>query len=254
MDNQNNQGQARFLIAAVLSMVVLFGWSYLYSPTPPPSNNANNANTADAVNANTADPPTPAQTPAVAQQQPLQPVTAAADTVPNRTVTIKSLLYEVTLDSRGAVATSWVILKIKSYKSEYAVFADGSTESEKKPLELISQKATEQREFPFRLMAADGNVTAIANERNYQISAAEDTITLGAGQERAIDFTLVGDGGVEIRKSFVFRADSYIADLVVDVRQNGQPVPDTRLAIGASIGDHAINHHNFYHIESESVA
>src|SRR5688500_2793540 len=232
-------------------MIVLFGWSYFYSPTEPP---ASNANIAAEANTNTANTGSPVQNPAVAQQQPLQPAPAMPDANPNRTVTIKSPLYEVTLDSRGAVATSWVVLKNKSYKSEYAVFADGATESEKKPLELISQKATEQREFPFRLMAADGNVTAIANERNYQISAAEDTITLGAGQERAIDFTLVGDGGVEIRKSFVFRADSYIADLVVDVRQNGQPVPDTRLAIGASIGDHAINHHNFYHIESESVA
>ena len=251
MDNQNNQGQIRFLIAAVASMIVLFGWSYFYSPTAPPTNNANIAAEA---NTNTANTGSPLQTPAVAQQQPVQPAPAATDSVPNRTVTIKSPLYEVTLDSRGAVATSWVILKNKSYKSEYAIYADGSNEAEQKPLQLISQKATEQREFPFRLLTPDQNVTGAANDRNYQVSAAEDTIILGEGQERSIDFTLVGDGGVEVRKSFVFRADSYIADLAVDVRQNGQSVPSTRLAIGASIGDHAINHHNFYHIESESVA
>jgi YidC/Oxa1 family membrane protein insertase len=251
VDNQNNQGQIRFLIAAVASMIVLFGWSYFYSPTEPP---ASNANIAAEANTNTANTGSPVQNPAVAQQQPLQPAPAMPDANPNRTVTIKSPLYEVTLDSRGAVATSWIILKNKSYKSEYAIYADGSNEAEKKPLQLISQKAAEQREFPFRLLAADQNVTGVANDRNYQVSAAEDTIILGDGQERAIDFTLVGDGGVEIRKSFIFRADSYVADLAVDIRLNGQPVPNTRLAIGASIGDHAINHHNFYQIESESVA
>jgi YidC/Oxa1 family membrane protein insertase len=52
----------------------------------------------------------------------------------------------------------------------------------------------------------------------------------------------------------VFRGDSYVADLGIDLRQNGQPVPNTKLAIGASIGDHAIGHHNFYQIESETVA
>ena len=74
------------------------------------------------------------------------------------------------------------------------------------------------------------------------------------GEERKIEFTLAGENGVEVKKTFVFRADSYIADLAIDLKQNGQPVPNTRLAIGASIGDHAINHHNFYQIESEAVA
>jgi YidC/Oxa1 family membrane protein insertase len=38
------------------------------------------------------------------------------------------------------------------------------------------------------------------------------------------------------------------------LKKGGQSVPNTRLLIGASIGDHAINNHNFYHIESEAVA
>ena len=44
-------------------------------------------------------------------QQPQQPVAATSDTTPNRTITIKSPLYEVTLDSKGALATSWILLK-----------------------------------------------------------------------------------------------------------------------------------------------
>ncbi len=76
---------------------------------------------------------------------------------------------------------------------------------------------------------------------------------LAPGQEKQIEFTL-NDGGIEVKKTLLFRGDSYIADLGVTLKKDGQPVPNTRLLIGASIGDHAINNHNFYHIESEAVA
>jgi len=165
------------------------------------------------------------------------------DTTPARTITIKSPLYEVTLDSKGALATSWVILKNRSSKNEYPVYADGSSAANQKPLQLISQKALDQdpRELPFRLTMPDANVTKLVNERNYQISVTEDVITLAAGEEKPIEFTLVSDNGLEIKKSFVFRADSFVSDLAVTAKQNGQPIADTKLAVGASIGDHAIN-------------
>jgi YidC/Oxa1 family membrane protein insertase len=251
MDNSNNQSQFRFMIAAVLSMIVLFGWSYFYTPPKP----ANNSNTTEAVaNANTA---TPNPAPTVQPQSQL-PTTAATspDSTANRTVTIKSSLYEVALDSKGALAKSWILLKNRSPKGEYPVFADGSTDSEKKPLQLISQRALGQNppELPFRLSTADQTVTSFVNERNYQIAGAEETITLADGEERRIEFTLAGDNGIEIKKTFVFRGGSYIADLAVDLRQNGQPMPDAKLAIGASVGDHGINYHNLYHTESEAVA
>lgn len=230
-------------------MVVLFAWSYFYTPKKPPEN----ANTAEVANANTAQ---PAPAPPVAPQPSPQAAPSEPDATPNRTITIKSPLYEVSLDSKGAVATSWVLLQNKTPKGTYPIYADGSTETEKKPLQLISQKALEQnpRQLPFRLITADQNLNTLTNERNYQISVPQDTITLADGQEQQIDFTLTDASGVEVKKSFVFRGDNYVADLGITLKQNGQPVPNTRLAVGASIGDHAINHHGFYHIESETVA
>lgn len=253
MENQSNNSsnQSRFLIAAVLSMAILFGWQYFFAPKPNPDANSN-SNTA--ANANVAaNSPAPTATPAV--QQPAQ-VAAAPDSVPNRSITIKSPLYEATFDSKGALATSWIILKNKSSMNEYPVYADGSTGTEKKPLQLISQKAREQnpRELPFRLITPDAGVSAVINDRNYQISVPEETITLAPGEEKSIEFTLTGENGIEVKKAFVFRADSYVADLALTAKQNGQPIADTKLAIGASIGDHAINHHNLYHTESEAVA
>lgn len=258
MENQgNSSNQSRFLIAAVLSMAILFGWQYFFAPKPDPNANSNsntaaNANVAANVAANQ-----PAAQPTPATQQPVAaPVAGTPDAVPNRSITIKSPLYEVTFDSKGALATSWIILKNKSPKNEYAIFADGSTSTEKKPLQLISQKAREQnpRELPFRLVTPDAGLTTAINDRNYQISVPDETITLAAGEEKPIEFSFAGENGVEVKKAFVFRADSYVADLAVTAKQNGQPIADTKLAIGASIGDHAINFHSFYHTESETVA
>ncbi|HQX56840.1 MAG TPA: membrane protein insertase YidC, partial [Pyrinomonadaceae bacterium] len=131
MENQgNSSNQSRFLIAAVLSMAILFGWQYFFAPKPPPVDNANSNTAANtAANANTASPvPTPAPAPL--------PETAAAttpDTTPNRSITIKSPLYEVKLDSKGALATSWIIVKNKSPRADFPVYADGSHEGEQKP-------------------------------------------------------------------------------------------------------------------------
>jgi YidC/Oxa1 family membrane protein insertase len=251
MDNSNNQNQSRFLIAAILSMVVLFGWSYFLAPTPP----AVDPNANIAANTAPASPSATQPVPAIAGQ----PETAAAatpDTTPNRQITIKSPLYEVTLDSKGALATSWILIKNVSPKGEIPLYADRSTDENQKPLQLISKEALSRspRDIPFRLSTGDQNITNLVNDRNYEVSVAEDAITIAPGEERQIDFTLTDAGSVEVKKSFVFRADSYIADLGVTLRQNGQVVPDTKLLIGASIGDHEINHHTFYQIESEAVA
>ena len=59
---------------------------------------------------------------------------------------------------------------------------------------------------------------------------------------------------MEVKKSFVFRANSYVADLGISLKKGGQPVPNTKLLIGASVGDQGIPHHNFYHIEPEAIA
>ena len=258
MEESGKQNQSRFLIAALLSLVVLFGWSYLFPPKKPATDDANtaantNSNTVNANTAQTAGSQPPATQPT--QQAPEQ-LAQNLDETPNRTITISSPLYEVKLDSRGAVATSWIIKKDRSPRGEFPVYADGSTASNEKPLQLISSEALNRnpREVPFRLLTDDQGVNSAVNDRNYQISVPEEAVNLAEGQEKQVEFTMTGADGLEVKKSFLFRADSYVADLALTVRKGGQPVPNTRLAIGASIGDHAINHHNFYHIESEAVA
>src|SRR5690606_15153087 len=109
MENSNNtDSQKRFIIAAVLCVLILFGWQYFFAPKNPAGDNANKA-----ANSNTntaAEAPTPIPT-AAPTESPAPEAAAAAPAAPNRKITIKTPLYEVTLDSKGAVATSWVILK-----------------------------------------------------------------------------------------------------------------------------------------------
>lgn len=247
MSDTKQSNQFRFLIAAMLSMAVLFLWTYW---SPPPKPKTDNANTAATVASAT---PTPVAQPAQAIQN--QDVTPAADTTPNRILTITSPLYEVKLDSRGGLATSWILIKNVAGKNERMLFADGSTPGNQKPLQLISPKSLETREIPFRLVTSDANLDAVLNNRNYQISVSDETVNLSDGESKQIDFVLNDEAAnLQVVKSFVFHADSFVTDLGVKVLRAGQPVPNTKLAIGASIGDQGIAVNNAYHIEPEAVA
>lgn len=233
-------------------MLVLTAWSYFFAPTKP----KDNANTNTAANV------TPNNTPPneIVQTQPTPAIVNVPDNVPNRVITIKSPLYEVKLDAKGAVATSWILIKNvheqHGQPHEKALTAIDSTEGNPKPLELISPDALSRnpRETPFRLSTGDQNLDAYLNDRNYQVSQAEDTIQLNGSESKQIDFVLRDESGLEVTKSFVFRANSYVTDLAVKAARSGQPVPNTKLLIGPGIGDQGIVHHNYYHIEPEAVS
>ncbi len=252
MSDSKQNTQSRFITAALLSMLVLFGWNYFFPTKKAPTDNTN---TSQAVVTSTD--ATPGAQPIQTPNQPQAAIASVPDNTPNKSITIKTPLYQVTLDSNGALATSWILIKNKSPKGETLLFADGSTESgEKKPLELISEEAKNRnpRELPFRLSTGDANLDGFLNNRNYQVSVNDETIELGEGQTKQIDFLLKDETtGVEAVKTFVFNADSYVTDLKVKLTKNGQVVPNTKLLVGASVGDQGIEHHNTYHIESEGV-
>ncbi len=239
-------------MAIVLCMAVLFGWMYFFAPEKPKTDNANTSQTA----ANTAETPKPETQQNPVQNQQAQTISSTPDNTPNKIITIETPLYKVRLDSKGAVATSWILIKDKSPQGEKPIFADGSSKENQKPLELISSEALNRnpREVPFRLSTGDQSLDNLVNERNYDVSVNEELINIAEGQEKPIVFTLKDENGLEVTKSFVFRADSYVSDLQTKLTRNGQIVPNTKLLIGASIGDQGIPHHNFYHIESEAVA
>ncbi len=102
-----NQNQSRFFLAVALSLGILLLWTYLFPPPKPtPNANTETANVSSQQN-------TPA-TPAVSQQPQTPVQNQTPDNTPNRLLTVKTPLYEAKFDSRGAVATSWILKQNKS--------------------------------------------------------------------------------------------------------------------------------------------
>ncbi|MCV4820082.1 hypothetical protein OFM15_28820, partial [Escherichia coli] len=91
--NNNSGSQARFLIAAALSMVVLFAWSYFFAPKKPVDNTNQPIAAENPANTQT----TPGQTALTesAKDQAAQEIASLPDNEPNRKIVIKSPLYEV---------------------------------------------------------------------------------------------------------------------------------------------------------------
>lgn len=258
MEDQNKQqSQSRFFLAAVLSMLVLTGWMYFFAPEKTEQELAN-TNTSQQVNANAETKPAPEVGKQESQStESKEEFEAATDENPNKTVEIKTPLYQVKLDSKGAVATSWIlnINDTNDPKTRKQLYADGSTKNNKKPLELVSQEGLKQepRLAPFQLSTGDEKLNKIINQKNYKVSADVGDIELKGNESKQIDFTFEGENGVKVTKSFVFRADSYIADLSVKLTKDEKPVPDTKLLIGPSIGDEGVNRYTFYTVEPEGV-
>lgn len=246
MNDNKQQNQSRLLLVFALSAIVLFAWSYFFAPKPKNNANANvDANVTANANA------TQTQATPQAQQIPTtQPIATTPDNTPNKTLTIKTPLYQVKLDSKGALATSWILIKNVSTHGEKELWAEGSNKDTKIPLELIPQD-NPNREFPFRINTDDQNLNVLLNERNYTVSS-EGEITLNGSDKQQIDFTFK-DGDVEVTKTFTFHADSYLTDLQIKATRGGQTIPNTKLMIGSAIGDQGIKYHNYYLVESEGV-
>jgi YidC/Oxa1 family membrane protein insertase len=261
------QQQQRFVLALVASAAVLILWSYLFPPVKPPLPNANaNANANAQPSAQGSPQPTsqptaqskPSVTPASAPAAP----SPAVDNTPQRKLHIVTPLYEATLDTRGAVATSWILKKNQS--TGRPIFAASSTRNNPKTLELITTPpagiAPDQLFQPLRLVTGDAALDGALASRNFKISgggsaeSGDETIDVPSASKR-IDFVLHDDAtGLDATKSVTFFADRYSAEIEVKLTRNQQAVPQASLAIGPSIGDQGIDKYTFYLYAPEGIA
>ena len=170
-------------------------------------------------------------------------------------------MYEATLDTRGAVATSWILKKNKS--TGRPILAASSTRNNPKPLELITTPPAgigpDQLFQPLRLVTGDAALDSPLASRNFKISggsaeSGDETINVPSASKR-IDFVLHDDAtGLDATKSITFFADRYSAEIEVKLTRNQQPVPQASLAIGPSIGDQGIDKYTFYLYSPEGIA
>jgi YidC/Oxa1 family membrane protein insertase len=251
--------QKRLIFALLISTAILFLWSYLV-PVKPPQPGASPSNQATPQQQ-----ATPTTTP-VAASTPLpagSPV-EAANAAPHRILSIKTPLYEAKLDSRGAEVISWIITKNKASNKDsgqdiYSVAGDKKTHV---PLELVSQEGLKRqpRQAPLQLAIGDAAVDSLLTSTNYVIDGADaatgdSELTLGAGEKKRITFLLKDKAtGLDVVKTLVLDADSYIADLEVTIKRGDQIVPQAKVRVGPSIGDQGVKHYTFYSVAPEAVA
>jgi YidC/Oxa1 family membrane protein insertase len=251
----------RFLLALLLSALILLGWSYLqrrYFPTPNPQETSNSSATPQAP---TGSPSTinPEATPAPDQPSPQTQANASTpDTTPRRAVSVSTPLYDAKLDSRGAVIVSWILKKNKANDRELSSVAGGKNRHE--PLELISPEGIKRDKAPLQLSTGnDAGADAILNLRNYKVNGAEGdagdiNLNLGPAETKSIEFVFHDDAtGLDATKRITFNAESYGASVDVKLSRNGQPVPQAMLLVGPSIGDQGVSHYTFYSVAPEGI-
>ena len=270
--------KSRFVLAIVFSAAILFGWSLLFPvKQQPPQSNAN-ANSSAAAQQSPAS--SPAETPAGSQDKQAAQgadTKASAENTQARKIKVTTPLYDVTLDNRGAVATSWVIKKNKD--NQNPLYSVGGTNGQLMPLELIPQDKVNQegwREAPLLLQTAgektaEGSlVDSLLGSRHYEIRELKgenertelpsDNFDIPQGGSRSVEFLMQVKYGAEgkertldARKVITFYADHYRADVKVYLKQDEQSKP-AKLLIGPSIGDQGISQYNFYSVAPEGIA
>jgi YidC/Oxa1 family membrane protein insertase len=202
--------EMRSLLAAVLCLLVIAGWSLIYKPPqPPPTNPA-------AVTANPVAPVpgTPsASTPASGKTAPPVAAITMRAASAESSVVIESDLYHVEIFNRGGVVRSWQLKKF--------------TDDNKPPrtLDLVHPEAAQQSGiWPFSLALDDPQREAAANSALFEITSAGKTPEAGAVLHAPAEIILSwSDGHLEVTKQLKFDA-SYIVDVKTTATLDGTPL------------------------------
>jgi YidC/Oxa1 family membrane protein insertase len=198
--------ETRSLIAAVLCLVVIAGWSLIYKPPQPIPTQPNPVPTAPAPAAPNGASPAPPQ--ASAKPAPVAAMHAAGE---ERAVEVESDLYRVQISNRGAVVRSWQLTK----------FTDDHTPP--RTLDLVHPDAAQQEgAWPFSLTLDDPQQESAVNNALFEVKSS------GSAPETVLhspaDLTFVwSDGHLEVTKRLKFN-ESYVVDVQTSVNLDGKPL------------------------------
>jgi YidC/Oxa1 family membrane protein insertase len=244
--------QRRLLLALILSSAILFLWSYFYPVPRPPKNQG-------ATSSPAASPAATTQTPDTSTAQAASLPTPNVSAAPQRTLTVKTPLYEAKFDTLGAEPVSWIIKVNKN--NNRAIYSVGGRKEDKIPLQLISSEGLKRqpRMVPFQLQTGDGTLDYALSSSTYRVEGVDQPngdvdVNLGAGEKKELTFVLEDPNGVQVRKKLLFDADRYETDLSVLVKRGEQTIPQVKLTIGPSIGDQGVRRHTFYSVAPEAVS
>ena len=246
--------QKRLLLALILSSAILILWNILFPITQTPDQNP--AATPSPSATATATPATGSN--AQGAPEAPQPV-ANITTAPQRTITIKTPLYDVKFDTLGAEPTSWIIKKNKNSGAE--IFSVAGHKKDRIPLELISPEGLKRqpRMVPLQLQTGDSALDTLLSSSTYKVEGVDAPegdveLSVGPGQQKELTFVLEDANRIQLRKRIVFDADSYQTDLSLFLKRGDEAIPQVKITIGPSIGDQGIGYHTFYSVAPEAVA
>ena len=244
--------QKRLLIALILSSAILFLWTFLFPPQPTENPAATPSPTATPAAQQAAHQSTPAPAPVPV---PMPNVNAA----PQRTITIRTPLYDAKFDTLGAEPISWIIKSNKNSGAE--IFSVAGHKKDRIPLELISPEGLKRqpRLVPLQLHTGDSVLDTVLSSSTYRVEGVDAAngnvdINLGKGEKRQLTFVLEDANGLQVRKAIVFDADRYENELSLFVKRGQETVPQVKIAIGPSIGDQGVEYHTFYSVAPEAVS
>ena len=212
--------ETRSLLAAVLCLLVIAGWSLIYKPPQPAPNNPSPA----PANALKSAAPVASAPGAKTATTPAAPATirAAGD---ERSIVIESDLYRVEISNRGAVVRSW---QLKQF-----------TDDNKPPraLDLVHADAAQQAgSWPLSLALDDPDQESAVNGALFVITSSSNVPSPGAVLRAPADITLAwSDGHLDVIKHLKFDA-SYIVSVDTSVNLDGKPLR-TGIAWSGGFGD-----------------
>jgi YidC/Oxa1 family membrane protein insertase len=204
--------EMRSLLAAVLCLIVIAGWSMIYKPPQPQMTPVKPAATTTSPAT-----PGPGTSPAYPSSVGKSPVSAAPATMRAATaensVVIESDLYRVEISNRGGVVRSW---QLKKFTDDH---------KPPRPLDLVHADAAQQSgNWPFALALDDPQQEAAANGALFEITSSGIPPISGTVLRAPADITMSwSDGHLEVTKELKFN-DSYIVDVKTTTTLDGQPL------------------------------
>ena len=246
--------QKRLLLASAISLAILMVWSY-FLPVKPPEPGPAPASTPK---------PEPVATAAPSPGATASPVPTtnahATEQYAERSVVVKTPLYDVVFESRGGEPVSWIIKKNK--ESNMDIYSAGGDRKNQVPLQLISPVGLKRqpREVPLQLVTGDAVVDGVLSAANYRVEGidginTQNEVVLAGSDNKRLVFTYSDGGtGIAVSKAITFHADRYEVDLEISLKRNDQVLPAAGLRIGPSIGDQGVKSYSFYSVAPEAVA
>ena len=205
--------EKRFLLAFLLSIIVLFGWQLLF-PRPKPAKQP-----AEITGPVAVEPESESAGPAELER-PVEGMVGreydavAAEAV--ETIDVGNGLFHVRLTNQGGRVVSWRLL-------DY-------TTSDGEPLDLIPAYEGELDRFPLAVELDDRSLAERVNGALFQVQR-----DLAEGGGERVQFFWSDGTGLEVTKTLIFWPEDYLVDVDLEVRDRGRRLP-ARLIVGPGFG------------------